>query len=113
MAKKLSLNPPNLIRFKSKKFIFRVIDQKILNFVALLKPIHAGGVNLYIYGLLNWKTEMFALLACLVGKVRSLEIDGEMDFSIFFLIKQLLMKNATKIVINKGINKEVSFLGNQ
>ena len=86
-----------------------MVGNKIINFVALLKPIHAGGVNLYIHGSPNWKPEMFALLACLVGKIRSLEICVEMDFTVFLLIKHLFLKNVTKIVLNKKIDKEVSF----
>ena len=57
-----------------------------------------------------WKAEMLALLASLAGKIRSLVINCEMSFAEHFLIKQLLMKNATYITFDKKIDQKVSLL---
>ena len=78
----------------------------MLNFVSLLGPVHSGGVNLCISAAIDWKSENFALISCLVGKVRSLEIYCKMGFAEFFLIKQLLMKNAIDLHLSE-INNEV------
>ena len=86
---------------------FRVYDKKVLNFVAFLGPILSGGMNLNIASA-NCKAEKLALLACFVGKVRWLEINCNMGFAEFFLIKKLFMKDATYIHLSDNVNKEVS-----
>ena len=86
-------------------------EQKVLNFISLLKPIYSSdGVDLWIRELGFWKAEMFALMASLIGKVKSLTIDIEMGFAEFFLVKKLFMKNALYIGLEKKISIEVSFI---
>ena len=94
-----------------QNFDFRAIKLNVINFISLLGPIYSGGVQLHIWQLPKWEAEMFALLACLVGKVRLLGISHEMNFAEFFIVKRLFMKNATCILMENKPNEEVSYLG--
>ena len=78
--------------------ISRHINEKVLNFISLLKPAYSGGITLRVCSKLD-KPKKFALLACLIGKVRVLLVETDMNFVEFFFLKKLFSKNNVSFLI--------------